>query len=154
MLIIFFIYYFIFIITIYICSLLLSILAVVSKQWIPLPEENDQDGMYEFGVGYEPMELRVGMVLRLKEGIYNDNNFKEDEEEEEEDIYFSPLRRKLGTNGQPLINNDIDSIDLNNVKVLYGYDTTTNTKITGIFPSNCIRLIRVYTTFRNIGKII
>ena len=57
--------------------LALSIIAVVSKQWIPLPEENDQDGMYEFGVGYEPMELRVGMVLRLKEGIYNDNNFKE-----------------------------------------------------------------------------
>jgi hypothetical protein len=129
------------------------IIAVVTKQWIPISEEEDEDGMYEFGEGYEPMELRTGMVLRLKEGMYNDNEYgllNDETDGFSDDAYFSPLRRTMGEDGETIVpGNAVENVDALGVKVYYGKDATTTNGLTGIFPANCIRLTRVDYTFTN-----
>ena len=126
------------------------IIAVVTKQWIPVSREEDQDGMYDFGEGYEPMELNIGMVMQLKEGMYNDGEFGGQLDDGfADDAYFSPLRRTISDDGEtPLSGNEVENVDVSGVKCFYGSDSTTGGDMTGIFPSDCVRLTRVDYTFR------
>ena len=146
-----------------------KILGVVVADWTPLTAEEDQDGgMYDFGDGYEPMALRKGMVMQICEGMYNDSDYDNPEGEQSvsamnqlksntkntlgefpEDAYFSPLRRTMDPmTGTVSIGNEKENVDVEGVPVFYGKETTVG-GTTGIFPSNCIRLIRVDYTFRN-----
>lgn len=127
-----------------------NILAIVVEDWVPLTQEEDEDGMYDFGTGYEPMPLRQGMVLHVKEGMYNDNSFNNDDENDflDDDAYFSPMRRTMDVlTGCVSSENEVANIDVEGVKVFYGQETTAG-GVTGIFPTNCVRLTRVDYMYR------
>jgi hypothetical protein len=135
-----------------------KILAVVSKDWVPLKREEDTDGMYDFGEGYEPMILKKGTVLRLKEGMYNDSEYdsndppsskKKSSSEFPDDAYFSPLRRTIDLNtGTVSTGMEADDVDSEGVKVFYGQETTAGAS-TGIFPANCVDILRIEYIFRS-----
>jgi hypothetical protein len=138
------------------------IIAVALVDWDP-PEEDSTgvgeygtaEALYEFcltgGPQYYPMPLRKGTVLRLYEGTYND------EEETDaavgltslgfdEEPYFAPLRKDPEQHA---------GVSMHGVHLLFGEDTATQQNegdgsegaARGIFPTNCVRIVRVDTRY-------